>query len=549
MGPMTKTNFGDQVQQMWRTRPVRLPRQGPIAGVAAGFGQRYGVDPVLVRVAFVVSTIFGGTGIVLYLLAWLLCRNPTDHTSAMEAMLGKGQSSQSPTTTVVLLVALAIAVTTAGPAGVGLGGSGVISLALMLSGWWMLHLRTPEPPEALPDNTAGGLTGTGYPGTGYPPVGQENYSDLFGSYTPYTRLPDHYEPDSSPPRQSHTPGAQTAPPENAAPRAPTNLGDPPNDTGGVQDSKSSSAPVQHNSTNTVNPPDAATETGAQPVGRTRPPSPAGGPDLTRVGPAPDNDTEQTRTEAGPQHDTDLGHRVDLGKPSQPIPPVAPSAAGRTPPDWDPLGVAPLAWDLPAPAPKRPAVVPTPTKKRSWLTPVVLGLAFLAAAGAGAAAAAGSDWMTPGRITGTALAVVAVGLIIGAFHRRGHGLAIAAVPLAVVVIATSLIGPVGTTNVTMGEQTWAPTVLGDMPREYAVTVGSGTLDLRNLELTDSRSVHVSVRMGEAIVLIPEGMNVRTECTARMGEADCPDGLTGPGGDAPTLDLTVEVTSGRAEVRHA
>lgn len=538
MGPMTKTNFGDQVQQMWRTRPVRLPRQGPIAGVAAGFGQRYGIDPVLVRVAFVVSTIFGGTGIVLYLLAWLLCRNPTDQTSAMEAMLGKGNSSQSPTTTAVLLVALAIAVTTAGPAGIGLGGSGIVSLALMLSGWWMLHLRTPEPPEALLDNTAGGLTGAGYPGTGYPP----NYADLFGSYTPYSKLPDHYEPDPSPPGQSHTVDAQTTPPENAPPQAPTNHGGPPsaaNSTGGVQD----------NSPNTVNPADAATETGAQPVGRTRPPSPAGGPDLTRVGPAPDSDTERARTETEQKHDADLGHRVDLGKASEPTARVAPATAGQNPPDWDPLGVAPLAWDLPDPTPKRPVAVPTPTKQRSWLTLVVLGLAFLAAAAAGTVAAAGVDWMTTGRIAGTALAVVAIGLIIGAFRRRGHGLAIAAVPLAVVVISASLIGPIGTTNVSMGEQIWAPTVLDDMPREYAVTIGSGTLDLRSLELTDNRNVQVSVRMGEAIVLIPEGMNVRTECTARMGEADCPDGLTGPGGDAPTLDLTVEVTSGRAEVRHA
>ncbi|NUS95024.1 MAG: PspC domain-containing protein, partial [Nocardia sp.] len=57
MGSMTRTSFGEQLQQMWQTRPVRLPRRGPIAGVAAGFGHRYGIDPVLVRVAFVVSTI------------------------------------------------------------------------------------------------------------------------------------------------------------------------------------------------------------------------------------------------------------------------------------------------------------------------------------------------------------------------------------------------------------------------------------------------------------------------------------------------------------
>ena len=65
---MTKTSFADQLQDMWRTRPVRLPDKGPVAGVAAGIGYRYGVDPVLIRVAFAVSTIFGGAGVVLYVV-------------------------------------------------------------------------------------------------------------------------------------------------------------------------------------------------------------------------------------------------------------------------------------------------------------------------------------------------------------------------------------------------------------------------------------------------------------------------------------------------
>src|SRR6476661_827132 len=138
METMTKTSFGDQIHQMWQSRPVRLPRQGPIAGVAAGFGQRYGIDPVLVRVALVVSTIFGGAGIVLYLLAWLLCSEAGDQSSAAESLFGKGHSSQSQTKTIVLIVALAIAVSTIGPVGVGLAGSGMISMALMLAGWWML---------------------------------------------------------------------------------------------------------------------------------------------------------------------------------------------------------------------------------------------------------------------------------------------------------------------------------------------------------------------------------------------------------------------------
>src|SRR5947208_3652252 len=117
------TGFNEQLQHLWRTRPMRQPRQGPFAGVAVGFGQRYGVDPVLIRVAFVVSTLFGGAGIVLYLAAWLFLPAAEDQVSPAEGLLNKGHSSQSSTKTIVLIVALAIAVTTIGPVGIGLGGS------------------------------------------------------------------------------------------------------------------------------------------------------------------------------------------------------------------------------------------------------------------------------------------------------------------------------------------------------------------------------------------------------------------------------------------
>ncbi|NEW59638.1 PspC domain-containing protein, partial [Nocardia cyriacigeorgica] len=69
---------GEQLQQMWRTRPVRLPRRGPIAGVAAGFGQRYNVDPVLVRMAFVLLSALAGAGIVAYAMLWIFTPGGAD---------------------------------------------------------------------------------------------------------------------------------------------------------------------------------------------------------------------------------------------------------------------------------------------------------------------------------------------------------------------------------------------------------------------------------------------------------------------------------------
>ena len=43
-----------------------------VAGVCAGLGRRMGIDPVILRVAFVAAAAAGGFGIVLYGLAWLL---------------------------------------------------------------------------------------------------------------------------------------------------------------------------------------------------------------------------------------------------------------------------------------------------------------------------------------------------------------------------------------------------------------------------------------------------------------------------------------------
>lgn len=64
--------FEATLRDFWATRPVRPRRGGKIAGVSAAIGERYGVDPILIRVAFVVGAFYSGAGITLYLLAWLL---------------------------------------------------------------------------------------------------------------------------------------------------------------------------------------------------------------------------------------------------------------------------------------------------------------------------------------------------------------------------------------------------------------------------------------------------------------------------------------------
>jgi signal transduction histidine kinase len=57
---------------------VRSRDNRVLLGVAGGIGERFGVDPLMIRVAFAVLAIAGGSGIVLYLLAWAVSVEPDD---------------------------------------------------------------------------------------------------------------------------------------------------------------------------------------------------------------------------------------------------------------------------------------------------------------------------------------------------------------------------------------------------------------------------------------------------------------------------------------
>src|SRR6185295_9075810 len=63
------------------TRPAR-PRSAPVlrrdpqhrmlGGVCAGLARHLGVDPIIVRIAFVAAAMAGGVGVAIYLLAWVV---------------------------------------------------------------------------------------------------------------------------------------------------------------------------------------------------------------------------------------------------------------------------------------------------------------------------------------------------------------------------------------------------------------------------------------------------------------------------------------------
>lgn len=159
--PMSRSDIDDTVRDMWSTRPHRRRDDRKIAGVAAAIGRRYRIDPILVRVAFVVTTIFGGVGIMLYLLGWLLLPEEGDEVSGAEALIGHGRSSMSKPLTIVLAIALI-------PASSGLFTahvSALFSAAAVAAALYLLHKN--RGPLGAPV-TVGAATGLADPTVAYP---------------------------------------------------------------------------------------------------------------------------------------------------------------------------------------------------------------------------------------------------------------------------------------------------------------------------------------------------------------------------------------------
>jgi len=58
--------------QTGRERVLRRGTDRVIAGVCSGLGRYLGIDPVLLRIAFVILALAGGGGVVLYIVGWIL---------------------------------------------------------------------------------------------------------------------------------------------------------------------------------------------------------------------------------------------------------------------------------------------------------------------------------------------------------------------------------------------------------------------------------------------------------------------------------------------
>ena len=89
----------DQVRDLGRLRRSATDRK--VAGVAGGLGRHLDIDPLILRVAFVVLVFFGGAGLIVYGACWLLV--PED--GAVRAPFNLDERSRSVALVIVGVVA------------------------------------------------------------------------------------------------------------------------------------------------------------------------------------------------------------------------------------------------------------------------------------------------------------------------------------------------------------------------------------------------------------------------------------------------------------
>lgn len=64
---------GKRVAVVIARKRLMRPRDGrKLAGVCAGLGEYFDIDPTLIRVLWVLAVVFGGTGILAYIIAWIV---------------------------------------------------------------------------------------------------------------------------------------------------------------------------------------------------------------------------------------------------------------------------------------------------------------------------------------------------------------------------------------------------------------------------------------------------------------------------------------------
>lgn len=431
-GMSTSGGVQDTLRDMWETRPRRPRGEAKLAGVSVAIARRYGIDPVLLRVAFVVAVFAGGAGLALYLLGWLVLPPERPQVSGT-------------TRNVLAVTGMVLLVIFGFPFAVAwMNSAGVLAFLGALVALYLVHRNYRDRSEQVTERIA----------------------------------------DAGPAEQPGSAGESADPDRPDAPRSAD-----------AEQPEQPEQPGEHG--------DA--EAGAGAVGA----ADAG---------LPWHDADRTAPRSG-----------DPGAPDE---------------ETDRLGAEHHGWDLAGSEPAAP--------KRHWITWTALALAVLAAA---AAIAAGTE---PRVVPAVALAVLGVGMVLGAFLRGGRGLIAFALPVGALAL---LIGTVHDLDERLErydadrdaalERQGPQHVVATSPAQLDARYRGGnhpvSLDLRGLHLDEEQTTSVRTDSGPIQVLLPAGLPADVRCSSEHGPVRCL-GAEVTGGEVTVTDHAADgAARGRANDR--
>ena len=592
-----------------REKLIRPARGRYVAGVSGAIANATNTDPVLWRVVLAVLGFFGGVGVLIYLVGWLMIPAEGDTASPIESILGRGRSAMAPLS--VLLLGLAAALTFAfvvrdgmratllaaavlvcgalvirkggrshsttatsggpgwSPASAGPGGAPAPGTA-----WSAATTATPPassttfPAWSNAGNYAGGEAGSNTATTTAFPATGPAAAHATGPGAAHATGPGAAHATGPGAAQATGPGAAQATGPGAAqatgPGAAHASGPAGAEAAGPGAAQADDSDEPTTAFATATTPEAATaaeaahaaEAANAPDSAT---APAGYP-LT--GPSPtETPMTQTQHEQAPTPPNYLPPRPpDFGPqftPSQFVPPTG----GYRPPfaphgPWaQGTGQPPYPQAPPPKPPKRPK----PPRERSklgritfFMVVVVMGLmAVLDLAGVPVPVSA---------YFAAALATIGLGLVVGAWFGRARGLIFLAV-----LVSFGLLISTGTERWggELGNSSYRPQSIQAVADRYDFTIGTATLDLRAVDFSKQPAEQVTtiaMKVGQLKVLLPDNVDATTVVSMDSGRAQIFgrdwDGrelgsqeLTDNGPDGPgggKLRLNIEMNTGDVEV---
>ncbi len=214
------------------------------------------------------------------------------------------------------------------------------------------------------------------------------------------------------------------------------------------------------------------------------------------------------------------------------------------------------WPVaPAPPPQ-----PQPRTRPSRLGRVAM-FAMLIAIGLVAAMDLAGGGLGVGAYAAAALAVIGAALVVGTWIGRARWLIWLGALLSVVLAVSAAIS---TADVRVdGRETWRPTSVAELRPLYEIDLGSGELDLRQVDFTGQDvTITLTVNSGNLEVILPPDVDVEGQASVAYGNAGIlgeefsgsrntgrtftdvgEDGAPGPG----KITLDAEVNLGNLEVR--